>query len=424
MASNINPFNIDGAYPVAGQDNDSQGFRDNFTSIRNNLAVTKAEIEDLQAKAVLKSALTGSNLDNNLAGSVLAAPQLRGYSESLVDHSFLQGILSLDYNSANIHKVTTTGSITLQFTTTWPAAGLYGRMFLWINVANTAHTLTLPITSPGVTGGLQNISGSTSGSGVITFDQTGDYIFSFVTVDAGQNIYVQDVTRNNKYFQDPSFYYNPTVNSTVMVGYSSALTSGLTNETGQNKISALGSYNTVTVANLTQANVSDRVTDTGILGGYSITAARGNLALASKTGVNSNDMLGFVNSVAFTGINNNSSNVFQQTASIGFYSTGSNAAYGLGGNMAFFTAPDGQNNVSSVRQVVGIENDLGARVFGNLILSATTTATSSAFKPATNSDPGGVPGQIAWEKNGSNYYLYICFAAGVWGRVGPISASW
>ena len=34
MASNINPNNIDGTYPVAGQDNDSQGFRTNFTNIK------------------------------------------------------------------------------------------------------------------------------------------------------------------------------------------------------------------------------------------------------------------------------------------------------------------------------------------------------------------------------------------------------
>ena len=36
MASSINPNNIDTTYPVAGQDNDSQGFRDNFTNIRSN----------------------------------------------------------------------------------------------------------------------------------------------------------------------------------------------------------------------------------------------------------------------------------------------------------------------------------------------------------------------------------------------------
>ena len=34
MASNINTNTIDENYPVAGIDNDSQGFRDNFTSIK------------------------------------------------------------------------------------------------------------------------------------------------------------------------------------------------------------------------------------------------------------------------------------------------------------------------------------------------------------------------------------------------------
>jgi hypothetical protein len=48
MASNINPTNIDIAYPVAGQDNDTKGFRDNFTIIKNNFTVASSEISDLQ----------------------------------------------------------------------------------------------------------------------------------------------------------------------------------------------------------------------------------------------------------------------------------------------------------------------------------------------------------------------------------------
>ena len=36
MTSQINPNNIDGSYPVAGQDNNSQGFRDNFTNLKVN----------------------------------------------------------------------------------------------------------------------------------------------------------------------------------------------------------------------------------------------------------------------------------------------------------------------------------------------------------------------------------------------------
>ena len=57
MASQINPNDIDGAYPVAGQDNNSQGFRDNFTNTKTNFQYAADEITDLQNNVLLKSAL-------------------------------------------------------------------------------------------------------------------------------------------------------------------------------------------------------------------------------------------------------------------------------------------------------------------------------------------------------------------------------
>jgi hypothetical protein len=48
MASQINPNNIDITYPIAGQDNDTKGFRDNFSSIRSNFITAKTEITGLQ----------------------------------------------------------------------------------------------------------------------------------------------------------------------------------------------------------------------------------------------------------------------------------------------------------------------------------------------------------------------------------------
>ena len=45
--SNINPNNIDGTFPIAGQDNSSQGFRDNFTNIRNNFSYAQSEIAEI-----------------------------------------------------------------------------------------------------------------------------------------------------------------------------------------------------------------------------------------------------------------------------------------------------------------------------------------------------------------------------------------
>jgi hypothetical protein len=48
MASTINTGSIDTAFPIAGQDNDSQGFRDNFTNINDNFVTAKDEITALQ----------------------------------------------------------------------------------------------------------------------------------------------------------------------------------------------------------------------------------------------------------------------------------------------------------------------------------------------------------------------------------------
>ena len=45
MASNIDTTSIDATFPVAGQDNNSQGFRDNFNVSKNNFTAAKSEIE-------------------------------------------------------------------------------------------------------------------------------------------------------------------------------------------------------------------------------------------------------------------------------------------------------------------------------------------------------------------------------------------
>lgn len=49
MTSQINPNNVNTAYPVAGQDNSTQGFRDNFTNIKLNFTYAANEISALQS---------------------------------------------------------------------------------------------------------------------------------------------------------------------------------------------------------------------------------------------------------------------------------------------------------------------------------------------------------------------------------------
>ena len=60
MSSNINPTNINILYPVAGQDNDTQGFRTNFSNIVNNFSIAKTEISALQAQTAVSPMIAAS----------------------------------------------------------------------------------------------------------------------------------------------------------------------------------------------------------------------------------------------------------------------------------------------------------------------------------------------------------------------------
>lgn len=196
MSSNINPNNIDTTYPVAGQDNDSQGFRDNFTNIKNNFTEAQDEINDLQTKVVLKSALTGGTLDNNFDGSVLKAAKVQDFRETVNVIGTVSGSQTLNYASGHYHTLTTSGSVSIAFSNL-PATASHGKLRLAITVANTAHTLTLPAAVSQGTTGIQGLSGS-----VITFATAGTYIFEFTTSDGGTTIHINELSRPRNSFDN------------------------------------------------------------------------------------------------------------------------------------------------------------------------------------------------------------------------------
>ena len=188
MASNINSNNVDGTYPIAGQDNDTQGFRDNFTNIKTNFTNAKTEIEDLQSKVVLKSALTGTTLSNAGGAAVMSDFKLQDMSETRVAKGTTSGTVTFDYTGGGYQTVTTSGSVSIAFTN-FSASGSLSRLRVEVNVA---HTLTLPSS---VTIGADTLQGIVPSTKVITFDAIGTYIFEFTTDDAGTTVVVNDLTR-------------------------------------------------------------------------------------------------------------------------------------------------------------------------------------------------------------------------------------
>ena len=76
MASNINDTAVNSDYPIAGVDNDSQGFRDNFSTIKTNFVAAKAEIETLQTTTAKL------NVANNFLGNTVSGANLENVTET------------------------------------------------------------------------------------------------------------------------------------------------------------------------------------------------------------------------------------------------------------------------------------------------------------------------------------------------------
>jgi hypothetical protein len=189
MTSQINPNNVDGTYPVAGQPNNTQGFRDNFTNIKTNFSYAETEITALQNNGIFKAALPGTTLDNNMADNLIYAVKLQDVSYTYVQNTATSGSIAIDYSAGQYQYVSTTGSISLNFSN-FPVSGSAGIVQIAINVTSTAHTLTLPAAVTLGTTGIQGYS-----AGVITFAATGTYQFAFSTSDGGTTITVYDLNR-------------------------------------------------------------------------------------------------------------------------------------------------------------------------------------------------------------------------------------
>ena len=196
MTTQINPNNINGNYPIAGQDNNSQGFRDNFTNTKLNFQYAADEINDLQNKALLKSALTGQALDNNMNFNLLFAARMQSFSATKVDVNLVSNVYTLNYASAHYQAFSTSTTTSVLAFTNFPPNGQYGYYKVQIEITNVNHVIQIPAAVSLGLSGIQGISPGTSGViNTISFNETGYYEFGFGTYDGGTTITIFDLNR-------------------------------------------------------------------------------------------------------------------------------------------------------------------------------------------------------------------------------------
>ena len=182
MASKRVPGNIDGTFPIAGQDNSSQGFRDNFNAIKNNFTEAKTDIESLQTN---KASLNASSDFNN--NEVIKA-KFKNTSEVVYAHGTTGGAITLNHNNGHYQTITTNASVTLSFSNL-PASGQLGRFILDITCPNVAHTLTIP--SSVIVA--DNVDGGDGSSDTITFPDNKRFLYEFLTPDGGTTILMHQI---------------------------------------------------------------------------------------------------------------------------------------------------------------------------------------------------------------------------------------
>jgi len=193
MASNIVSDSINENYPVAGVDNDSQGFRDNFSTIKDNFAAAKSEIEDIQNKAIFKSALSSGELVNNMGGESIIDVELDQATEKFTGIGTVTDNQNISFINGSYQTVTVAGDMELTLAD-WPDSGRLARMTLEIINDEVTRNITVVGENNAVfkTRAADTFITNNSTDIQMTIESSEDpYIIDMWTYDAGATVYVE-----------------------------------------------------------------------------------------------------------------------------------------------------------------------------------------------------------------------------------------
>ncbi len=183
-------------YPLPGVNNSSQGFRDNFTSIKTNLEATKTELDEILSKALFKNPIAGSALANDLNNNIISNAQTIGFRSSTYNlGSNLTGSVTVDLTYGDVQYGDMTGNISLQFAK-WSPNETYSSVQLILNVT-AGQKINLPATATtGVIYGTSTIEGFNPATNDIVIPNGVTRVhFQFNSIDCGTTIEIVAIDR-------------------------------------------------------------------------------------------------------------------------------------------------------------------------------------------------------------------------------------
>ena len=222
---NTNPINVN--YPVPGVNNNSQGFRDNFASIVTNLNTAATELTDLQNKVVVKQALIGTVVNNDMANTLISNASTLSFRATTYNlGNSLAGTVLVNASLADVHYGTVSANTTINFGS-WPPTGTQSNIQIRLSVSNPNAVITFSgnVLASNNTGAT-TLENFVANGGLVTVTapygvSEMDYIIS--TTDCGNTLYIEPVNRPRQSTQIQQRLITPTgfqgdVTGTVAVG--------------------------------------------------------------------------------------------------------------------------------------------------------------------------------------------------------------
>ena len=196
---NTNPINVN--YPVPGVNNNSQGFRDNFASIVTNLNAAGTEITDLQNKVVVKQALIGTTINNDMANTLISNASTRSFRATTYNlGNAIVGTVLVNVSLGDVQYGTIAGNTTVNFGS-WAPSGTQSNvqvnLSIAANAANAVISFPSSVTLSPDTGAttLENYSNISGNLAVTVPNGVSQLNYLVSTTDCGNSLYITPINR-------------------------------------------------------------------------------------------------------------------------------------------------------------------------------------------------------------------------------------
>lgn len=179
MSSTVTNYSnqINTKFPVPGEDNDSQGFRNNFSNIQNAFATTSAEITNLQIGSVSLSST------NDFGDNVIKRATFQDCAQVTNDlGNITPGSITIDYSLGSYqYGVAYASATNYTFTVAnWPPSGKLGTIKIAVSTTSSGAVKIA------FGGGISLLATSTTLP--VTYTQTNPIVWELFTGDGGSTI--------------------------------------------------------------------------------------------------------------------------------------------------------------------------------------------------------------------------------------------